>query len=340
MKAHVLMVLGSLVLAPATARAQDTVVYYHTDAIGSVRAITDSTGAEIARYDYLPFGELWPASPPAPADVRQFAGKERDSNTELDYFGARHYRYQSGRFTTVDPVLNIDAALTDPQRWNRYTYVRNNPFRYVDPDGRAIESLWDVFNIGLGVGSFVSNIREGAYVSAAVDAVGVVIDAGAAAVPFIPGGASSAIRALRGLEHTGDLASSGRRLLPFKDADRINEVNRTLDRIESGGPFAHAKDGVVFRNREGKLPGRNDSDYYREYTVNTQARKTEGLNGSSAGRAAKRTTPTITTGTSSRSIRGKFRTRRNTADASSRTAEARHLGMRPLWQCGRCVAGT
>ena len=138
MKAHLLIaVLGSILLAPATARAQDTVVYYHTDAIGSVRAITDSTGAEIARYDYLPFGELWPASPPAPADVRQFAGKERDSNTELDYFGARHYRYQSGRFTTVDPLLDLEQALVDPQRWNRYTYGLNNPLKYTDPDGRS-----------------------------------------------------------------------------------------------------------------------------------------------------------------------------------------------------------
>ncbi|MCP4190661.1 MAG: hypothetical protein GY768_08530, partial [Planctomycetaceae bacterium] len=55
------------------------------------------------------------------------------------------------------------------------------------------------------------------------------------------------------------------RNLPFKDQDRINEVNKTLDRIESGGPHPYSKDETVFQNREGKLPQGN----YREYTVET-----------------------------------------------------------------------
>jgi RHS repeat-associated protein len=52
------------------------------------------------------------------------------------YFGARYYRADVGRFTTVDPELRIKDALIDPQKWNRYAYVRNNPLRYIDPDGR------------------------------------------------------------------------------------------------------------------------------------------------------------------------------------------------------------
>ncbi|MEO8682345.1 MAG: RHS repeat-associated core domain-containing protein [Vicinamibacterales bacterium] len=135
------LLLG-LLLAPAPARAQsDEVVYYHTDAIGSVRMITDATGAVVGRYDYLPFGEPWPTTPPSPADVRQFAGKERDAETGLDYFGARYYRSSSGRFTTVDPSLDIQKALLDPQLWNRYSYVTNNPLQFRDPDGRQREFL-------------------------------------------------------------------------------------------------------------------------------------------------------------------------------------------------------
>jgi len=52
------------------------------------------------------------------------------------YFGARYYRANLGRFSTVDPELRIQEALLDPQKWNRYAYVRNNPLRYVDPDGK------------------------------------------------------------------------------------------------------------------------------------------------------------------------------------------------------------
>ena len=52
------------------------------------------------------------------------------------YFGARYYRAHSGRFTSVDAVLNVEAALTDPQRWNRYAYAVSRPFAMIDPDGR------------------------------------------------------------------------------------------------------------------------------------------------------------------------------------------------------------
>lgn len=42
----------------------------------------------------------------------------------------------TGRFLSVDPYLDVNKALREPQRWNRYAYVVNNPLRYTDPDGR------------------------------------------------------------------------------------------------------------------------------------------------------------------------------------------------------------
>lgn len=125
----------AILLTPALAQAQDEVVYFHTDAIGSVRMVTDATGAVIARYDYLPFGERWDYPPNPNPDVRQFVGKERDSETGLDYSGARYYRPQSGRFTSVDPFLDPATAAADPQQWNRYAYARNNPLMFIDPRG-------------------------------------------------------------------------------------------------------------------------------------------------------------------------------------------------------------
>ncbi len=137
-KALIPLVMIGVLCVPAAARAQDEVIYFHTDAIGSVRATTNNSGAVQARYDYLPFGELWEADPPAAVEVRQFAGKEREKigTHDLDYFGARYHLPVTGRFTTVDPVLNVEAAMTDPQRWNRYAYSVNRPFVMVDPDGR------------------------------------------------------------------------------------------------------------------------------------------------------------------------------------------------------------
>lgn len=64
----------------------------------------------------------------------QFTGKERDSETGLDYFGARYLSSAMGRFTSPDIPL-IDQLAEDPQSWNLYAYVRNNPLIYADPTG-------------------------------------------------------------------------------------------------------------------------------------------------------------------------------------------------------------
>ena len=137
---HVLMLLVVLVVAPSSVRAQgtDTVVYYHTDAIGSVRMTTDASGQVLQRYDYLPFGEPWPGTPAQP-EVRRFGGNVRDPETTFDYFGARHLASGiAGRFTTVDPG-HVNGDPYDSQSWNGYAYARNNPLRFVDSDGRQYE---------------------------------------------------------------------------------------------------------------------------------------------------------------------------------------------------------
>ena len=74
------------------------------------------------------------------------------------YFGARYYGSKVGRFTTIDPVYTWEENLVDPQRWNRYAYARNNPLKYVDPDGRVIHIAGGAgvgFAIGFGYSLFV-----------------------------------------------------------------------------------------------------------------------------------------------------------------------------------------
>ncbi len=60
---------------------------------------------------------------------------ERDSETGLDFAQARYFASVQGRFTSPDDFFN-DSHPADPQSWNLYTYVRNNPLKYVDPTGR------------------------------------------------------------------------------------------------------------------------------------------------------------------------------------------------------------
>jgi RHS repeat-associated protein len=72
--------------------------------------------------------------------------KERDTETGLDYFLARYYSSTQGRFTSVDPV-NYQARLNkgDPQSWNGYAYVNNNPLTHADRDGRGIKNFFKKF---------------------------------------------------------------------------------------------------------------------------------------------------------------------------------------------------
>ena len=125
------------------------------DHLGTPRMIVDQTGtlANIKRHDYLPFGEelLAPIGGRGSSlgytvgdGVRQqFTLKERDLETGLDFFEARYYANVQGRFTSPDPLFFQKEMMLDPQRFNLYAYVRNNPLKLVDPKGLAIELTGD-----------------------------------------------------------------------------------------------------------------------------------------------------------------------------------------------------
>jgi RHS repeat-associated protein len=132
--------------------------YLTSDHLGSTRVVTsaaDGSGNVTvkARFDYLPFGEeigsdrgsrsLVTGYVTSDKTRQKFTQKERDSESGLDYFGDRYYSNAEGRFTSVDPG-NYQARRTpnDPQSWNGYSYVNNNPLTRVDLDGRG---FWEKF---------------------------------------------------------------------------------------------------------------------------------------------------------------------------------------------------
>jgi len=126
--------------------------YFTTDHLGSTRLVTDGGGAVKARYDYLPFGEELGATigartvrmgySAADSTKQKFTQKERDSESGLDYFLARYYSSAQGRFTSPDKPI-ADQQAGDPQSWNLYPYVRNDPLKYVDPQGRQRSEMSD-----------------------------------------------------------------------------------------------------------------------------------------------------------------------------------------------------
>jgi len=135
-----LLMAGILVLLPSVAAMsyihgtggqliasinETNVTYYHSDHLGSTSAITNEAGGLVAEQNYLPFGEEFLQGENS---IRyEFTGKEFDSDLGLNYFGARYYSPETGRFLTIDPLLQYASP---------YVYCGNSPLNCVDPDGR------------------------------------------------------------------------------------------------------------------------------------------------------------------------------------------------------------
>lgn len=88
--------------------------------------------------------------------VQKFTGKMRDGESGLDYFGARYYSSEQGRFTGVDPINLTKYHIADPQRWNGYAYGINNPLVMIDLDGKF---AWTFFIRSFIFTSFVGSFR-------------------------------------------------------------------------------------------------------------------------------------------------------------------------------------
>ena len=105
--------------------------YAHPDHLGSTRFA--STPSRTMYFDtaYAPFGEPYAES--GTPDL-SFTGQRQDTVAGLYDFPAREYSIQ-GRWPSPDPAGLAAVDLSNPQSWNRYAYVLNNPLAYVDPLG-------------------------------------------------------------------------------------------------------------------------------------------------------------------------------------------------------------
>ncbi len=113
-----------------------------TDWQGTLRATTDASGVSQGTCISLPFGDELTCQGNIP-DGHHFTGKERDQESGNDYFGARYYTSNMGRFLTPDwaakPITVPYASFGDPQTLNLYSYVENGPLNRVDAEGHATD---------------------------------------------------------------------------------------------------------------------------------------------------------------------------------------------------------
>ncbi|QRY80304.1 RHS domain-containing protein [Pseudomonas sp. PDNC002] len=133
-----LLPLIFLISSGAARSDQVFITYYHNDLLGSPVAATDESGKILWREHFRPYGERQDAPYYFGYGSLGFTGHAHGQFSGLAYMGARYYDPVIGRFLSVDPV---GAKSDAPDSLSRYAYSSNNPFRYIDPDGREIVSV-------------------------------------------------------------------------------------------------------------------------------------------------------------------------------------------------------
>ncbi len=135
---------GGKHLATYSGGTSGSTTFNHTDWLGTERVRTNMSGTACETVMSLPYGDQQSTSgscgDPSPM---HFTGKQRDSESNLDDFGARYYTSTMGRWMTPDWSAREQAVpyvdLHNPQSLNLYAYVGNNPTTVTDPDGHAQE---------------------------------------------------------------------------------------------------------------------------------------------------------------------------------------------------------
>jgi RHS repeat-associated protein len=125
------------------------VTFIHTDGLGSPVARTDGAGNVISRTRYEPYGYVASGATPTIG----FTGHVNDADTGLTYMQQRYYDPVAGRFLSIDPVVTDERTGSG---FNRYSYAENNPYAYIDPDGRESELIQQVFVPGKRLPPLVS----------------------------------------------------------------------------------------------------------------------------------------------------------------------------------------
>jgi RHS repeat-associated protein len=259
---HTNVFASGKLLATYAATGNDT-YFALTDWLGSKRAEITPDGL-VSTFFSLPYGNTLTSSGNASdATEHHFTGKERDSESNNDYFGARYYSSGMGRWMSPDPSMESEILET-PQTWNRYSYVYNRPLYGTDPDGRCPPCVGAL--IGGAVGGAVGGFSEGLFSAVSqfkdgsIDWKKVGADAAGGAVSgAITGGIGGATGGLSLLADAGIGAGANAiggevtRLIEGKDSSASDVLSDAVAGY-AGGTMGHIASDFVHIPAEPKAP--------------------------------------------------------------------------------------
>jgi RHS repeat-associated protein len=259
---------GTLVAIRETVGTTTTIKYQHTDALGSPAAVTNAARGVVERSEREPYGKL--LNRPI-RDGVGFTGHVEDALTGSTYMQQRYFDSDIVRFLSVDP-MTVDPATA--WNFNRFNYAAGNPFKFTDPDGRAIDLIAD---IGFIAYSGYLLATEPSWTNAAALGADVI----GAAVPFATGLGSGvraaahgadAAKAAKGTTTAGryefpDKANDGtpyvgqacnceRRLSEHKRAGRYEPGTATVTPVEGGKTAREISEHNRIQELTGGVPAR------------------------------------------------------------------------------------
>ena len=134
-------------------RINSTLYYTLKDHLGSASVVTDASGNILGTQRYYPYGETRLSTGTIFTD-KLFTGQREMVGLGIYHYQARFYSPKLGRFLSPDTIV---PGAANPQAYNRYSYVLNNPLRYTDPTGHMQTDGGDG---GLGVGGYTYVIEK------------------------------------------------------------------------------------------------------------------------------------------------------------------------------------
>ena len=230
-----LIVAALMGLLVSQVQAASTVTYYHHDALGSKMVATDETGQVVHwNEEYQPYGEkIYGTKDSSSGNQDWFTGKNYDEDLDLTYFGASWYDAKQGRFLSTDPTPVVPGRI---HTFNRYHYANNNPYKFVDPDGRA--SLPAVGRIAL------------TYTAATTTEKAIINAVARTAIKAVYGAAVLNVFS----ENVDGLSESGKELDPKDKSGELTKAGRGLQKhgSRSGSAFPPATGNAASKNDQGQ----------------------------------------------------------------------------------------